>query len=190
MAPLAHSKDLRDYVQVYQNLLHTDTCNEIVDWARQQLPASSAWDGWEVAQSAVSNTQNAVTQHRKCHFTMLNEHRGPCVPNLETALAHIQQTYPHAHGTTEHTGLQLIRYQPGHRFEEHVDHYGGAARILSVSMMLNDDYEGGEFAFWQRTHTPTTRQGDAIVFPSNLCYPHEVMPVTSGVRYALVVWML
>jgi len=187
---LARSWDLRDYVQVYQNLLAEDTCREIIAWAEQQPEATDAWDGWEVAKSAVSNTENEVTEHRRCHFTMLNEHRGPCVPNLETALAHIQEHYPYSHGTTEHTGLQLIRYQAGHRFEEHIDHYGGAARILSVSMILNNDYKGGEFAFWHRTHTPRLGQGDAVVFPSNLCFPHEVTPVTQGTRYALVVWML
>ena len=46
---LADSTDLRDYVQVYQNLLAPDTCEQIIAWAEQQPDASDAWDGWEVA---------------------------------------------------------------------------------------------------------------------------------------------
>ena len=190
MAIIAQTVDLRNYVQVFQNLLHKDTCNEVIKWAEQQPEATSAWDGWEIAKAAISNTENKVTDHRTCHFTMMNEHRGPCVKNLQTALLHVQKHYPYRHGTTEHTGLQIMRYQVGHKFKEHIDHYGGAARILSVSILLNDDFEGGEFALWNRTYKPLLQQGDAVVFPSNLCFPHEVIPVTQGIRYALVVWML
>ena len=83
---LADSTDLRDYVQVYQNLLAPDTCEQIIAWAEQQPDASDAWDGWEVAKAAVSNTQNEVTKHRKCHFTMMNEHRGVCVEQISKAI--------------------------------------------------------------------------------------------------------
>ena len=188
---LADSTDLRDYVQIYQNLLAPSTCEQIIEWAEQQSDADDAWQGWMVAEAAVSNTENKVTDHRTCHFTMMNETRGVCIDNIEKALRHIQTDYPYHHNATEHTGLQIMRYQVGHKFKEHIDHYGGAERILSVSILLNHDYKGGELAFWQDKHAfRYLCAGDGVVFPSNLCFPHEVKPVTEGVRYALVVWML
>ena len=188
---LADSTDLRDDVQVYQNLLAPDTCEQIIAWAEQQPDASDAWDGWEVAKAAVSNTQNEVTKHRKCHFTMMNEHRGVCVEQISKAIYHIQQTYPYHHGTTAHTGIQIMRYGEGHYFEEHIDHYGGAERILSLSIYLNNDYDGGELTFWQDKHKfRYLCAGDGVVFPSNLCFPHAVRPVTRGFRYAMVAWLI
>ena len=42
---------------------------------------------------------------------------------------------------------------------------------------------------WQGQYqVPDLRTGDAVVFPSNLCFPHEVRPVTAGTRYVLVTW--
>ena len=191
MSGVANSTDLRDYVQVYQNLLKPETCAKIIEWADQHPDADSGWDGWEVAKSAVSNTENEVTKHRKCDFTMMNEHRGVCVDQIEQAIYHIQQTYPYHHGTTAHTGIQIMRYGEGHYFEEHIDHYGGAERILSMSIYLNDQYTGGELTFWQdKLQHSNMHTGDAVVFPSNLCFPHEVKPVLLGTRYVIVVWLL
>ena len=188
---LANSTDLRDYVQIYQNLLAPETCEQIIEWAEQQPDADTAWDGWEVAKAAVSNTENKVTDHRTCHFTMMGKDRGVCVDSIEKALKHIQTKYPCQHNATAHTGIQIMRYQVGHYFKEHIDHYGGAERILSISILLNHDYKGGELSFWQDKHTLRYLcAGDGVVFPSNFCYPHEVKTITEGIRYCIVAWML
>ena len=33
-------------------------------------------------------------------------------------------------------------------------------------------------------------KGDALMFPSNFMYPHEVMPVTKGTRYSIITWFV
>ena len=33
-------------------------------------------------------------------------------------------------------------------------------------------------------------KGDAIMFPSNFMYPHEIMPVTKGTRYSAITWFI
>ena len=186
---IAQSTDLRDYIIQFRGLLSQDTCDEIIAWSKTLPQADTAWDGWELAKSAVSNTENTLLDSRQCEFTMLNQHRGPCHEQLRLALEHIQQRYPFYHKATQHTGVQLIRYGKGHKFEEHVDTYGAAPRILSASIVLNDDYEGGELTFWQDKHKVSDMAtGDAVVFPSNFTYPHQVKPITAGTRYVLVVW--
>jgi predicted 2-oxoglutarate/Fe(II)-dependent dioxygenase YbiX len=189
MSKLADSLQVKDYVVTFKQLLSTETCKKIIEWAEQQPDADNAWDGWETAKSAVSNTKNEVTDHRICHMTMLNENRGPCWDSIKMALHHIVEDYPYAHKITGHTGVSLIRYGEGHKFEEHIDHYGGAQRILSVSIILNEEYTGGELSFWQgKYQVPNLNAGDAVVFPSNFVFPHEVKPVKLGTRYALIVW--
>ena len=58
---------------------------------------------------------------------------------------------------------------------------------LSLTIILNDDFEGGEFEF-HNNHSPIKENGvgTAIVFPSYLV--HRVRPITKGTRYSLVSW--
>ena len=68
----------------------------------------------------------------------------------------------------------------------------GLVRKLSLSLLLNDDFEGGEFHINQGNQsTPTvvaTKKGRAILFPSFMI--HKVTPVTKGIRKSLVVWVV
>lgn len=65
-------------------------------------------------------------------------------------------------------------------------------RKLSVTLMLNDDYEGGDFEIiHSELNEPikiTKEKGKVIVFPSFLF--HRVTPVTRGIRKSIVVWVI
>lgn len=86
------------------------------------------------------------------------------------------------------TGYELLRYETGQFYTQHTDSFPTIPRILSCSIVLNDDYEGGEFAFFDQEVKYKVPKGSAILFPSNFMYPHEIMPVTSGTRYSIVTW--
>ena len=67
-------------------------------------------------------------------------------------------------------------------------------RKISCSVLLNDDFSGGEFDTAYLDVGPLEikkqeikpKQGDMIVFPSYLA--HRVRPVRVGTRYSLVLW--
>jgi PKHD-type hydroxylase len=65
-------------------------------------------------------------------------------------------------------------------------------RKLSLSLLLNDDFEGGEFHINNGSEsnaiTIPAKKGRAILFPSFMI--HRVTPVTKGIRKSLVVWVL
>jgi predicted 2-oxoglutarate/Fe(II)-dependent dioxygenase YbiX len=63
-------------------------------------------------------------------------------------------------------------------------------RSVSCSFALNDDYEGGEFAFFDRELKYKLKKGSILLFPSSFMYPHEIMPVTKGTRYSIVTWFI
>jgi predicted 2-oxoglutarate/Fe(II)-dependent dioxygenase YbiX len=86
------------------------------------------------------------------------------------------------------TGYDLLQYEVGQFYTQHTDSFTEMPRALSCSIALNDDYEGGEFAFFNRELTYKIPKGSAILFPSNFMYPHEIMPVTNGTRYSIVTW--
>ena len=63
----------------------------------------------------------------------------------------------------------------------------GTTRKISMSLILNDDYEGGELEIWS-SNKAAYKRGSIIFFPSWM--NHRVTPVTKGTRYSLVVWFV
>jgi hypothetical protein len=88
------------------------------------------------------------------------------------------------------TGYQLLRYNEEQYYLQHTDSFKEQQRSLSCSIQLNEDYDGGEFAFFDREIMIRSKKGSAIVFPSNFMYPHEIMPVIRGTRYSVITWLV
>ena len=90
---------------------------------------------------------------------------------------------------TDGRGDHLSAYDSSHN-----DFLRGHVRKLSMSVILNDNFEGGEFEFASYSKEQCTitaipvRAGSIILFPSSM--EHRVAPVTKGTRYSLVVWFL
>jgi len=85
------------------------------------------------------------------------------------------------------------------RYDWHTDmifssHYRDEfqTRKLSITLLLNDDFEGGEFQInIGKESNPTivpVPKGRAIFFPSFLL--HRVTSITKGIRKSIVVWVL
>ena len=94
---------------------------------------------------------------------------------------------------------QLTRYKKGEYYSWHrdggSDHLQGTklVRKLSMTVCLNEDYEGGELQFHSygkkdnKITSAPQGKGTIIVFPSFI--EHQVTPVTKRVRYSLVAWI-
>ena len=97
--------------------------------------------------------------------------------------------------------IQITKYEKGDYYDFHIDGKGthkntvnGTVRKISMTIQLNDDYEGGDFQValckGGKVILETLEKGlgSIIVFPSIL--EHCVTPVTSGTRYSLVAWFI
>mgnify|MGYP003135224851 FL=1 len=78
---------------------------------------------------------------------------------------------------------RIMEYNTGAEIHPHSDHAPGT--YGSISFNLNDDYKGGEFKFFNGNYTISLKKGDALIFPADYFWVHEVSPVTEGVRYSL-----
>lgn len=88
--------------------------------------------------------------------------------------------------------LQFTEYAEGGFYGLHADDLaarGHEQRKISISILLNDDFEGGRFSFQtgETQEFADLQKGEAVVFPSFVM--HRVSKVTSGVRYSLVAWV-
>ena len=78
---------------------------------------------------------------------------------------------------------RIMKYETGAEIHPHSDHDPGI--YGSISFNLNDNYEGGEFKFFNGNHTVSLSKGDALIFPADFFWVHEVSPVTKGERYSI-----
>jgi PKHD-type hydroxylase len=86
--------------------------------------------------------------------------------------------------------IQMSQYGIGGHYNWHMDSrapVNDEQRKLSISILLNDDFEGGGLEIESNKDENVLKyQGDIVVFPSFL--QHRVLPVTDGIRYSAVSW--
>tara|TARA_R100001015_G_C4598254_1_gene153332 strand:- start:296 stop:889 length:594 start_codon:yes stop_codon:yes gene_type:complete len=79
--------------------------------------------------------------------------------------------------------IRIIKYDIGQCIKDHTDvdpHTRG-----SLTINLNDDYEGGEFRFFGGLEKVNLSAGEAMLFPAEPVWIHGTEPVTKGTRYAI-----
>jgi len=92
--------------------------------------------------------------------------------------------------------VQFGIYPEGGHYSWHADQHDNKrdmVRKISMSLFLNEDYEGGEFdldlykpEYNNRSKAFKLKEGTALFFLSDTW--HRVRPVRSGVRKSLVAW--
>lgn len=88
-----------------------------------------------------------------------------------------------------HSRLEILKYDVGQFFENHIDTVPGILRTVSMVMYLNDDYSGGELIFPRFNLTIKPPKNCMIVFPSNYVYNHSAEKVTAGSKLAIASFM-
>lgn len=92
------------------------------------------------------------------------------------------------------TQIDILKYGVDDHFVEHHDHCFEIPRSLSISFILNDNYEGGDLQFidpaTKQTTTIKKQKNSMVIFPSSFMYRHRVTPVTKGERYSVIIWAL
>jgi len=183
---------LDEYIKIFYNVVSDEDCNLILD----EYASSSDW--------VESRTGDGnVNKHiRNCDIISISQ-ANTIIKNPETrqkidhllfnasgkALKEYIQLFPHCEVNTD-SGYDLLKYEVGGYYSLHTDSFKDIPRSVSCSFNLNDNYEGGEFAFFDKELVIRAPKGSAIVFPSNFMYPHEIMEVKKGTRYSVVTWFI
>jgi predicted 2-oxoglutarate/Fe(II)-dependent dioxygenase YbiX len=187
---MEHGK-LEDYIYVVKNAIDSQTCDEILN----EFINSDEWVNTEIASGINKNVRNCQTIVMSYpHVLQKNKdirHKldmaifdgaAKCIKEYNIKFSHCN--------IEEDSGYELLRYGEGCFYTEHTDSFKARPRAVSCSFMLNDDFEGGEFAFFNKELKYKLDKGDALLFPSNFMYPHEVLPVTKGTRYSIITWFI
>jgi predicted 2-oxoglutarate/Fe(II)-dependent dioxygenase YbiX len=184
--------NLKDYIYIVKNALSHEVCDEILNEFKNV-------DEWV---DTIVGSGKIKKDIRNCHtigisFPHIIQKNSEVRHKLDNAIFDgaskcIQEyniKFPHCR-IQEDSGYELLRYEEGCFYIEHTDSFKASPRAVSCSFILNNDFEGGEFAFFDRELKYNLEKGDALMFPSNYMYPHEVMPVTKGTRYSIITWFI
>ena len=81
------------------------------------------------------------------------------------------------------SNIRILKYGVGQSIKDHSD-VGGSIRA-SCSLNLNENYEGGEFRFFDGQIKEVFKTGDAMLFPAEPIWIHGTEPITKGTRYSI-----
>jgi len=79
--------------------------------------------------------------------------------------------------------IRILKYEKGQCIKDHTD-VGNNIRA-SCTLNLNEDYEGGEFRFFDGQVKKSFKTGDGIIFPAEPIWIHGTEPITKGTRYSI-----
>lgn len=184
---------VEDYIVFMEKIIPDELCDRII----QEFKNDPEWQSARTGGGLDTTTRrcDAINMSESPIIASNPEVRKKIDDELYEHVANILREYekkfPHLLlEIKEDSGYTLLRYNTGDFYVEHTDSFKEQPRALSVTINLNDDYDGGEFAFFNREVVAKIPKGSAIVFPSNFMYPHEVMPVTKGTRYSIITWLV
>ena len=81
------------------------------------------------------------------------------------------------------SNIRILKYDVGQHIKDHSD-VDGTIRA-SCTLNLNEDYEGGEFRFFNGRIKESFKTGDAMIFPAEPSWIHGTEPITKGARYSI-----
>ena len=182
MTSVQHLKLLLPYyIKEYRNVISPDLAEEIIKQPDLKFFPATAGGG-------------KSSKARRCYVKQLEPKFNKKISSIFKDLfkSYIEEFKFFDGLKMKDTGYDHLLYkgEESHEYKEHVDHSQfNKPRILTCSLLLNDDYEGGNFSFFGGEHVVSRLAHSAIVFPSNPCFPHSITPIYHGDRHAIITWI-
>jgi predicted 2-oxoglutarate/Fe(II)-dependent dioxygenase YbiX len=184
--------NLKDYIHTVKNALSHDTCDAILnefinsnEWVDTVVGRGEINKNIRNCQTIVISYPHVIQKNKDARHKLDNaifDGASKCIKEYNTKFSHCK--------IEEDSGYELLKYPEGCFYTEHTDSFKARPRAVSCSFILNDDFESGEFAFFNKELKYKLEKGDALLFPSNFMYPHEILPVTKGTRYSIITWFI
>jgi predicted 2-oxoglutarate/Fe(II)-dependent dioxygenase YbiX len=181
---------MKEYILEIKKIIPQELCKKIILYFDNNYD-----DAATVGNSVNKNIRNCLTRSL---FDTKSFGQKICLNAVKEKIFHCVDHYKNKHNIhiDKISQLDILRYdanehKAGYNFHKDFG-YKCSERHLSISICLNNEYEGGEFVFDLPSGHYNVPQnvGDAVIFPSNFMFPHQVNKVTKGTRYALIGWVI
>jgi hypothetical protein len=198
---MSYDYKITDLKYRMNGLIPHDVCKYFIDFYEKHKHMA----GPEI--SYKNQTKKYETDNFNCISLSLNKENKEFKKPLELALKYINivktnyvfyirqnicPTFPE-HLIQNSFNLKILKYEKGQLIKDHtdIDEKGSVGGIRgSITINLNEEYEGGDFRFFNGQVKEKFKTGDAIFFPAELIWVHGTEPVTEGVRYSINTFLL
>lgn len=160
-------------ILIIRNFLTEDYCRELISTCEEV-------NGWTSLPNDAFPAQETRLKTLNSHFfdTFEEEYNRQIVPVVEKhwfplKMFGIRDLFALKYSLDRQTSLKL-----------HHD-----MSLISGSLKLNNDYEGGELSFPRQNITnKVLNVGDIILWPAQVTHPHECEELIKGTKYSLTLW--
>ena len=162
----------RDILLVY-NFLTKDYCDELIEEAE-------AFNKWEqLPNDKFPGMEIRLNKLRSRFFDIFQK-------AYEEKLVPIVEKYWHPLEMYGIRDLFAIKYSLGEQTKLNLHH---DMSLVSGSMKLNNDYQGGVLKFpRQGVDNSQTPVGSIVIWPGQVTHGHECTEIISGTKYGLTLW--
>jgi len=178
-----------------KGLVNRDVCNQLIKFYEDNKNLSLPEGSYKFGDNIEKNKREVDN----CNFLNLskNTHRESFKDTFNLILKYLKivlvnhamyvrnnlcPTYENTFMT--HTdNIRIIKYDVGQLIKDHSDVTQNIRGSLTIN--LNDDYEGGEFRFFGGQVKVSLSAGEAMLFPGEPLWIHGTEPITKGARYAI-----
>lgn len=190
-------RNINDYIVVFEDVITHALCDAVLEefsneeeWQKAAVGVMGTTDGVidnksRTAETIIISFPHVIERNKKVR-QKLDRY---VYASAGLAIKKYNEKFPISR-IEQDSGYELLRYKENQFYIQHTDSFKARPREVSCSFALNDNYEGGEWGFFDREMVFKVPKGSAILFPSNFMYPHEIMPVTKGTRYSLITWFI
>jgi predicted 2-oxoglutarate/Fe(II)-dependent dioxygenase YbiX len=181
-----------DYIVVFENIVSDALCDSILEefnneneWVKTPVGHNNLDQKIRNAETIPISHADVIKQNTQIRQKLDND----IFECVGYAIKKYNEKFPLCR-IEQDSGYELLRYNQGQFYVQHTDSLKLIPRTVSCSLALNDNYEGGEFGFFDQKVKIKIPKGAALMFPSNFMYPHEIIPVVKGTRYSIVTWFV
>tara|TARA_R110000824_G_scaffold292565_4_gene480967 strand:+ start:7385 stop:8092 length:708 start_codon:yes stop_codon:yes gene_type:complete len=191
---------LTDYIQIYDNVIPDDICDELITRFESSVKEqfSTGLDG----PGAFPDGTPFNKKFTEINFGYSKDWHKDWNRYFKDALTYCTEKYQEAlnikKGVSwpfkyEVENFRIKKYSPAldgqfpDQISPHVDasdHFT-ARRFLSIFWYLNDVEKGGETEFPHLNYRVTPKKGTALIFPPLWFFPHAGLPAVSGSKYII-----
>lgn len=183
---------LSSFIKIYKQKIPQDVCQRLISNSENYEWNEHTWQSYNtVVPSEDPDHEFLRASISKWDQLMIHENLNICINWYQDEMFQLGSAF--MYNGISHPNIN--KYITNSKMSPHVDHIHSifsdtnkGIPFLSLVALLNNDYKGGEFVFWE-DYKVDLSAGDILIFPSNFLYKHRVNLVSEGTRYSLVSWI-
>jgi hypothetical protein len=193
MKKMTYNYKISDLKYRLNGLVPKDTCKKIIEIFEKYTDLSGLEESYKVNTKKIESDNftclnlSRITNPNKDVLYALNEAKkyiGTMIINYEQHIKSKKISPSFNRGLISFSyNIRILRYEKGQFIKDHTDLE--TLERASCTLNLNEDYEGGEFRFFDGQIKESFKTGDAMIFPAEPIWIHGTEPIIKGTRYAI-----